>query len=65
MFDRIYMILVDILGESKQGGYDKDKFQYQFNCPQCKEENYGIPDGKYNLEVNLQKQESRRLVMLP
>lgn len=56
MFDRIYMILVDILGESKQGGYDKDKFQYQFNCPQCKEENYGIPDGKYNLEVNLQKQ---------
>ena len=50
------MILVDLLGESKQGGYDKDKFQYQFNCPQCAEENYGIPDRKYNLEVNLQKQ---------
>lgn len=56
MFDRLYMILVDFLGESKQGGYDKDKFQYQFNCPQCAEENYGIPDRKYNLEVNLQKQ---------
>lgn len=28
-------------------------YQLQFNCPRCAEENGGIPDGKYNLEVNI------------
>ena len=48
---RIYNILVSILGESKQGGYSKDCTQYQFNCCFCADEKGGI-DGKYNLEVS-------------
>lgn len=48
---RIYKILTSILGESKQGGYDKGNMQYAFNCPWCAEEKGGI-DNKYNLEVN-------------
>lgn len=48
---RIYNILVGLLGESKQGGFDKSCFQYQFNCPWCAEEKGG-PDGKYNLEIS-------------
>lgn len=53
MFEQIYNILVQFLGESKQGAYSKDIAQYQFNCPSCKEENGGVPDNKYNLEVLL------------
>ena len=53
MFDKIYQILEEILGVSRQGGYNKDTDQYQFNCPCCAEENGGKPDNKYNLEVNL------------
>lgn len=53
MLSRIYNILVLILGESKQGGYDGGTMQYQFNCPECREENGGVPDNKYNLEINL------------
>lgn len=48
---RIYNILVSILGESKQMGYDKGCSQYQFNCPWCAEEKGGV-DNKYNLEVS-------------
>lgn len=48
---RVYNILVKILGESKQGGYDKDCTQYQFNCCFCADEKGGV-DGKYNLEVS-------------
>lgn len=48
---RVYNILVSILGESKQGGYDRGTYQYQFNCPYCADEKGGI-DGKYNLEVS-------------
>lgn len=48
---RVYNILASIMGESKQGGFDKSCSQYQFNCPWCAEEN-GRPDGKYNLEVS-------------
>ena len=48
---RIYNILTTILGESKQGGYDKSVQQYQFNCPYCAEEKGGI-DNKYNLEIS-------------
>lgn len=53
MFSRIYNILTAFLDESKQGEYSKDIENYQFNCPCCKEENNGIPDGKYNLEILL------------
>lgn len=48
---RIYKILVNLLGESKQGGYDKNVTQYQFNCPHCAEEK-GYIDNKYNLEIS-------------
>lgn len=48
---RIYKMLTNILGESKQGSYDKSITQYQFNCPHCAEEK-GYVDNKYNLEVS-------------
>lgn len=48
---RIYNILVSLLGESKQGGYDTSTTQYQFNCPYCADEKGGV-DGKFNLEVS-------------
>lgn len=48
---RIYNILVSILGESKQGYYDKGVSQYQFNCPYCADEKGGV-DGKFNLEIS-------------
>ena len=55
MFIKIYNILVSFLGESKQGYYDQSVYQYQFNCHgECFDDNGGQPDGKYNLEVNLQ-----------
>jgi DNA primase len=53
MFSKIYSILVEILGQSKQGYYSKDTTQYQFNCPSCADDNGGIPDGKHNLEIIL------------
>lgn len=53
MFQNIYNILVEILGESKQGYYSDTTEQYQFDCCKCAEENGGIPDGKHNLEVLL------------
>lgn len=51
--ERIYGILESFLGASKQGGFVRDVFQYQFNCPYCADEK-GYVDGKYNLECNLQ-----------
>lgn len=50
---RIYDILRLILGESKQGDFNVNETQYQFNSPWITEENGGIPDGKYNLEISL------------
>ena len=53
--EKLYNILVVILGESKNG-FDKDNFQYQFPCPNCIDK-YGSNEAhKYNLEVNLQLQ---------
>ena len=49
----VYNILVLALGESKQGGFTTSNTQYQFNSPWITEENSGIPDNKYNLEVSL------------
>ena len=50
---RVYDILRLILGESKQGDFNVNETQYQFNSPWITEENGGIPDGKYNLEISL------------
>lgn len=50
---RVYDILRLILGESKQGDFNVNESQYQFNSPWISEENGGIPDGKYNLEISL------------
>ena len=52
MFSRIYNILYGFLGDSKQGGYDRGTTQYQWDCPECAEENGGIPDGKKNFETS-------------
>lgn len=60
MFERIYNILVLFLGESKQGFYSKETEQYQFCCPSCAEENGGVPDNKFNLEVLLSETEGMR-----
>jgi len=54
MSDLLLDLVTDILGEPKsqygRGG------QYQFNCPVCSAEKGVRYDGKYNLEVNLDKQ---------
>ena len=44
---RIYKMITNLLGESKQGSYDNSITQYQFNCPNCAEEK-GYVDNKYN-----------------
>lgn len=54
MFSKIYDILVTILGESKQGGYDRGTVQYQWNCPECEEE-LGYNKFSYNFETNFLK----------
>ena len=47
--ERVISLLVSFLGEySKQCGE-----WYSFNCPRCAEEQMGMPDDKYNLEVNV------------
>lgn len=51
-FERIEYILESFLGEPKNG---TSSAQQQYNCPCCAQENNGIPDGKYNLEVNISK----------
>lgn len=48
---RIYKMITNLLGESKQGSYDNSITQYQFNCPNCAEEK-GYVDNKYNLELS-------------
>ena len=49
---RIYNILKEILGESKQGSYIPGEFQYQWNCKFCEEEK-GFNSNSYNFETNL------------
>lgn len=51
--ERIYSILTEILGDSKQGSFSSENEQYQFNCIACSDDNGGLPDNKYNLEVLL------------
>ena len=52
MFKRQYNILESFLGDSKQGQYLNGIEQYQFCCPKCAEENGGVADNKFNLEIN-------------
>ena len=49
---RIYNILREILGESKQGGFSPSEYQYQWNCKRCEEE-LGYNKNSYNFETNL------------
>lgn len=49
MEEKVITLLSSFLGEyGKQCGE-----WYSFNCPCCAEENFGTPDGKYNLEVKV------------
>jgi len=45
----IYNLLESVFGHPK----NNSSIQLQFNCPECAKLNYGIPDDKYNLEVNI------------
>lgn len=42
--------LVSILGRPKEQGLTYDT-QLSFNCPRCREQNYGEWDGRYNLDL--------------
>ena len=53
MFEGIYNILVEVLGQSKQGQYIPDCFQYQFPCCRCIEEHGEGELEKYHLDINL------------
>lgn len=45
----IYNLLENVFGHPK----NNTSTQMQFNCPECAKLNYGVPDNKYNLEVNI------------
>jgi hypothetical protein len=45
----IYNLLEDVFGHPKNNA----STQMQFNCPECAKLNFGVPDDKYNLEVNI------------
>ena len=47
--EKIISLLVSFLGEYNNSCGD----WYSFNCPCCAENNGGVEDGKYNLEVNV------------
>ena len=48
---RVYDILESLFGKSKQGAYDRNTVQYQWNCPWCADD-AGGPDNKYNMETS-------------
>lgn len=52
---RLEEILIDVLGEPKNRLYGDIEGQRIFCCPRCAEENGGVPDGKFNLEICLSK----------
>ena len=43
-------VLVSFLGRPKEGSYLSDG-QLSFNCPRCREQNCGVWDNKYNLDI--------------
>ena len=52
---RMEDLLIEFLGEPKSRYGSDIEGQRIFNCPCCAEENGGVPDGKYNLEVSFEK----------
>ena len=54
MSDLLLDLITDILGDPKTSSGKGN--QYQFNCPICSSEKGIKVDGKYNLEVNFDKQ---------
>lgn len=48
-------LLISFLGEPKSRLGGEIEGQRLFCCPKCAEENGGVPDGKYNLEINISK----------
>ena len=48
-------LLIEFLGEPKSRYGSDIEGQRIFNCPCCAEENGGVPDDKYNLEVSFEK----------
>lgn len=51
ILDEIKGIVETVLGEPKRS-YAGSGGWYEYNCPNCAEENCGTPDGKYNLALN-------------
>lgn len=56
---RMEDLLIEFLGEPKSRIGDEIEGQRIFNCPCCTEENGGIPDNKYNLEISFEKDLNR------
>lgn len=52
---RLEELLIEFLDEPKSRYGEEVEGQRIFNCPCCAEENGGIPDNKYNLEVSFEK----------
>ena len=52
---RMEDLLIEFLGEPKSRYGSDIEGQRIFNCPCCAEENGGVPDNKYNLEVSFEK----------
>ena len=52
---RLEDLLIEFLGEPKSRYGTDVEGQRIFNCPCCAEENGGVPDGKFNLEVSFEK----------
>lgn len=48
-------LLTEILGSPSESHSQSDPASHAFNCPVCAKENGGVPDDKYNLETNLEK----------
>lgn len=55
MGDLSYDIVVELLDEPSPYKSQEHANRYAFNCPNCTSENGGVPDNKYNLEVNFDK----------
>lgn len=53
-------ILINTLGTPKNYSISNSKrTKFEFNCPNCTEENMGIPDNKYNLGVLITTKEKK------
>lgn len=50
-YDEIKDIVEEVLGEPRRD-YAGSGGWYEYNCPNCADENCGVQDGKYNLALN-------------